>query len=145
MAPSLAASDPSQLRLTYLGPPGKGHNLSIHFQYSCPDQSAWWEVARANVREWGHPMRWRDRFDRLRLRVKETSPSPTPSEMPINGFFRGPRGLKPDGAHDDVLRMLLVRDSIPRKRVLNSSADLSKLVMKRLMQNMARSQKTPAR
>jgi len=46
---------------------------------------------------------------------------------------------------DDVLRALLVMDSKPRKRALKSSADLPRLVMKRLMQNMARSEKTPAR
>ena len=89
-------------------------------------------------------MRLRDRFNRLRQKAKATSPSSTPSEMPVNGSFPVPRGLlgkaipmlsisskidRPD--KDDVLRMLLVRDSKPRKRVLKLSADVPKLVMKR--------------
>ena len=104
-------------------------------------------------------MKLRDRFNRLGQKAKTTSPSATPSEMPVNGFFQVPRGLlgkavpmlpisstridTPD--KDDVLRALLVMDSKPRKRALKSSADLPRLVMKRLMQNMAQSEKTPAR
>jgi hypothetical protein len=90
-------------------------------------------------------MRLRDRFNRLRQKAKAISPSPTPSEMPVNGSFPVRRGFlgkavpmlsisskidRPD--KDDVLRMLLVRDSKPRKRTLKSSADLPKLVIKRL-------------
>jgi hypothetical protein len=103
-------------------------------------------------------MKLRDRFNGLRQKAKATSPSATPSEMPVNGCFQVPRGLlgkavpmlpissridTPD--NDDVLRALLVRESKPRKRALRSSADLPRLVMKRLMQNMARSEKTSAR
>jgi hypothetical protein len=114
------------------------------------------QAARAIVEVGRHPMRLRDRFDRLRLKIKETSPSPTPSEIPVNGFFQVPRGLlgkavpmsltfaKTDRSDkDDVLRMLLVRDSKTRQRVLKS--DLPRLVMKRLTQNTAQSEKTLAR